>query len=138
MGLDPALEGCEEPFEEAGRLLAVNPRVLCAEKGDDWGQHKFKFFGRPPAAQPDWAEALKALRGFIKPFLQVVNPLLVGLVGKRRDEDCRQSTPAADATYPPTEGCPRSGCPRYNGNNSFSSRTRLAERDCSLTTESVR
>ena len=37
--------------------------------------------------------------------------------------------------YPPAEGCPRSGCPRYNGNNSFSSRTRLAERDCSLTTE---
>ena len=27
---------------------------------------------------------------------------------------------------------------RYNGNNSFSSHTRLAERDCSLTTESVR
>ena len=27
---------------------------------------------------------------------------------------------------------------RYNGNNSFSSRTRLAERDCSLTTGSVR
>ena len=26
---------------------------------------------------------------------------------------------------------------RYNGNNSFSSHTRLAERDCSLTTESV-
>ena len=21
--------------------------------------------------------------------------------------------------YPPAEGCPRSGCPRYNGNNSF-------------------
>ena len=39
------------------------------------------------------------------------------------------------ATYPPREACPRSGCPRYNGNNSFSSRTRLAERDCSLTTE---
>ena len=23
------------------------------------------------------------------------------------------------ATYPPREACPRSGCPRYNGNNSF-------------------
>ena len=76
------------PFEGARGLFKVDPRVLCAEKGDDWGQHKFKFFGRPPAAQPDYAEALKALRGFVEPFRQVLNPLLVGLVGKRRDEDC--------------------------------------------------
>ncbi len=83
-----ALEGGEGPFEGAGRLFKVNPRVLCAEEGDDWGQHKFRFFGRPPAAQPGYAEALKALRGFIEPFRHVLNPLLVGLVGERRDENC--------------------------------------------------
>ena len=27
----------------------------------------------------------------------------------------RQSTPAADATYPPTEGCPQRGCPSRGG-----------------------
>ena len=76
--MDPALEGGEEPFEGAGRLFKVNPRVLGAEKGDAWGQHKFKFFGRRPAAQPDYAEALRALRGFVEPFRKVLNPLLVG------------------------------------------------------------
>ena len=86
--MDPALEGGEGPFEGAWRLLEVNPRVLCAEKGDDWGQHKFRFFGRHPAAQPDWAEALRAFGGFIGPFRMVLNPLLAGLVGERRDEDC--------------------------------------------------
>ena len=90
--MDPALEGGEEPFEGAGRLFKVNPRVLCAEKGDDWGQHKFRFFGRRPAAQPDYGEALRALRGFIEPFRKVLNPLLVGLVGTRDEASCSYSS----------------------------------------------
>jgi len=90
--VDPALEGGEGPFEGAWRLFKVNPRVLCAEKGDDWGRHKFKFFGRPTAAQPDYAEALKALRGFVEPFRQVLNPLLTEAVeaydGEKEKQDC--------------------------------------------------
>lgn len=91
-GLGRALARGEEPFEGAGRLFKVNPHVFCAEKGDDWGQDKFKFFGRPPAAQPDYAKALIAFRGFIEPFRQVINPLLVNLVGKRKDENCAYSS----------------------------------------------
>ena len=90
--MDPALEGGEEPFEGAGRPLTVDPRVLGAAEGGGWGQHRFRFFGRRPAAQPDYAEALRALRGFIEPFRKVLNPLLVGLVGTRDEANCSYSS----------------------------------------------
>lgn len=86
--MGPALEGGEGPSEGARRLLEVDPRVLGAGAGGGRGRHRFRFVGRPPAAQPDCAEALRALRGFVEPFRRVLNPLLAGLVGERRDGDC--------------------------------------------------
>ena len=91
-GLDSAVAGGQEPFEGVERLLKVNPYVSLAKKGDDWGQQKFKFCGRPSAAQPDYAQVLRAFRGFIEPFRQILNPLLVNLVGKRKDEACAYSS----------------------------------------------
>lgn len=91
-GLDSAVAGGQESFEGVERLLKVNPYVSLAKKGDDWGQQKFKFCGRPPAVQPDHAQALRAFRGFIEPFRQILNPLLVNLVGKRKDEACAYSS----------------------------------------------
>ena len=37
--------------------------------------------------------ALKALRGFLEPFRNVLNPLLVGLVDAEYEEKCVYSTP---------------------------------------------
>ena len=43
--------------------------------------------------------------------------------------------PKQASEYPPAVRPLAKQVARYNGNNSFSSRTRLAEGDCSLTTE---
>ena len=90
--MDEALAGGETPSEGAWRLLPGDPGLLGAGTGGDWGQRAFRFLGRPPAAQPDYGEALKALRGFIEPFRQVLNPLLVGLVGERDESRCAYSS----------------------------------------------
>ena len=42
----------------------------------------YAVFARGAFREPDWAEALKAFGGFVEPFRQVLNQLLVGLVGK--------------------------------------------------------
>ena len=60
--------------------------------GEDWGQKFFSFRGRPPAEQPDAGEALRALRDFIRPFREVLNPLLVGLLPEEDEARCVYST----------------------------------------------
>ena len=63
-----------------------------AERGEDWGQKFFCFRGRPPAEQPDAGEALRALRDFIRPFRDLLNQLLVGLLPDEKEERCVYST----------------------------------------------
>ena len=90
--MDRALEAGEGAPEGIGRLFAVNPGVFGAAEGETWGQHRFRFVGRPPAPQPDHAEALRAFRGFVEPFRNVLNPLLAGLCGKRDEGSCAYSS----------------------------------------------
>lgn len=90
-GLDWALAGGARPSEGDERILPWRPPVPAGEAGD-YGQRFFAFKGRRPAKQPDYLELLKALRGFIEPFKSVLNPLLVGLVGKRDEENCAYSS----------------------------------------------
>ena len=59
---------------------------------EDWGQKFFSFRGRTPAEQPDPGEALRALRDFIRPFREVLNPLLVGLLPEEDEARCVYST----------------------------------------------
>ena len=83
--------------EGAERVLAPRvswtPGKACALEDGPWGQRKFEFRGRRPAKGPDYEEALKALRGFLEPFRNVLNPLLVGLVDAKYEEKCVYSTP---------------------------------------------
>ena len=60
--------------------------------GEGWGQKFFSFRGRAPAEQPDAGEALRALRDFIRPFREVLNPLLVGLLPEEDEARCVYST----------------------------------------------
>lgn len=90
--MDPSLEGREGALQGLERLLEVNPSLLRTEQGEDWGQKFFSFRGRPPAEQPDAGEALRALRDFIRPFRGLLNPLLVGLLPKKKEERCAYST----------------------------------------------
>lgn len=90
-GLDRALAGGARPPEGDERILPWRPSVPAGEAGD-YGQRFFAFRGRRPAKEPDYLELLKALRGFIEPFKSLLNPLLVGLVGKRDEENCAYSS----------------------------------------------
>ena len=91
-GVDLKMEGGESAYQGVERLHKVNPSVFCPEETENWGQYTYRFIGRPPAEQPDYLEALKAFRGFIEPFRHVLNPLLVGLVGERVEENCAYSS----------------------------------------------
>lgn len=93
-GLGKALEGGEESFEGIERLFKINPSIgfSLKDESNHWMQKTFVFKGRTPAAQPDCGEVLKALRGFIEPYRQVINPLLVGLTGNRDEENCAYSS----------------------------------------------
>ena len=86
------MEVREDPLEGLKRLLAVNPSPFVQGAGEDWGQKFFSFRGRTPAEQPDPGEALRALRDFIRPFREVLNPLLVGLLPAEDEERCVYST----------------------------------------------
>ena len=82
--------------EGTERILAPGvPRTPGEARGPEtgpWGQRTFGFRGRRPAKGPDYEEALKALRGFLEPFRNVLNPLLVGLVDAGYEEKCAYST----------------------------------------------
>ena len=56
------------------------------------GRHEFEFRGRRPAKGLDYEEALRALRSFLEPFRNVLNPFLVGLVDAECEEKCVYST----------------------------------------------
>ena len=94
-GLDGALAGGPRTPEGDERVL---PWRLSLGRGEavresgPYGQRFFVFRGRKPAKEPDYAEILKALRGFVEPFKAVLNPLLVGLVGERNEEKCSYSS----------------------------------------------
>lgn len=90
--MDAPLEGGEGALQGLERLLAVNPSLFRTGEGEDWGQKFFRFRGRPPAEQPDVGEALRALRDFLRPFRELLNPLLVGLLPKEDEERCVYST----------------------------------------------
>lgn len=90
-GLDWALAGGARTPEGDERIFPWSLSVP-AGQADDYGQRFFAFKGRRPAKEPDYLELLKALRGFIEPFKSVLNPLLVGLVGKRNEENCAYSS----------------------------------------------
>ena len=91
-GLDAALEVREDPLKVLKRLIKVNPSPFVHGAGEGWGQKFFSFRGRPPAEQPDADEALRALRDFIRPFREVLNPLLVGLLPEEDEARCVYST----------------------------------------------
>ena len=90
-GLDRALAGGPRASEGDERVL---PWRLSFNRGEAgaYGQRFFSFRGRKPAKEPDYAELLRALRGFIEPFKKVLNPLLVGLVGRRDEGNCVYSS----------------------------------------------
>lgn len=90
-GLDWALASGARAAEGIERILAPEVSWTPGEVGP-WGQRKFEFRGRRPAKGPDYEEALKALRGFLEPFRNVLNPLLVGLVDAEYEEKCVYST----------------------------------------------
>ena len=95
-GLDWALASGARAAEGIERILAPGvswtPGEARNEEVGPWGQRKFEFRGRRPAKGPDYEEALKALRGFLEPFRNVLNPLLVGLVDAEYEEKCVYST----------------------------------------------
>ena len=95
-GLDWAVASGARAPEGTGRILAPRvswaPGKACALGTGSWGQRKFAFRGRTPAKGPDYEEVLKALRGFLEPFRNVLNPLLVGLVEAEYEERCVYST----------------------------------------------
>ena len=95
-GLDRALASGARVAEGIERILAPGvsrtPGEARTEEVGPWGQRKFEFRGRRPAKGPDYEEALKALRGFLEPFRNVLNPLLVGLVDAEYEEKCVYST----------------------------------------------
>ena len=65
-GLDRTLAGGEGAPCGTGGVLPWRIRVPCREavgEAEAWGQRFFVFHGRAPARQPDYGEALKALRG---------------------------------------------------------------------------
>ena len=90
-GLDWALAGGSRALEGAERVLAWRIPLGRGEAGA-YGQRFFSFRGRKPAKEPDYAELLRALRGFVEPFKDVLNPLLAGLVGSRDEEKCVYSS----------------------------------------------
>ena len=93
--MDGTLAGGPRTPEGDERVL---PWSLSLGRGESvresgpYGQRLFVFRGRKPAKEPDYAEILKALRGFVEPFKAVLNPLLVGLVGERNEEKCSYSS----------------------------------------------
>ena len=78
------------------RILAPGvswtPGEARSEEVGPWGRHEFEFRGRRPAKGPDYEEALRALRSFLEPFRNVLNPFLVGLVDAECEEKCVYST----------------------------------------------
>lgn len=97
LGLDWAVASGAGAAEGIERILAPGvpwtPGGARDHETGPRGRRKFEFRGRTPAKGPDYEEALKALRGFLEPFRNVLNPLLVGLVDAEYEEKCVYSTP---------------------------------------------